>query len=184
MLSVKKIKKLARLLVSLLVCLSLGLGLVLISPSEAVWAEAYQPGLASSHSESKTFAELVLDQVNQARTEAGLDQVYLDSDLGSFTKQRAVDLTRYFSHDRPNGSICYAYYLDSTGLWGQISMGENIARSNYPYLSTSELASYLVRGWLGSPSHRANILDPTWVRMSISYTVVDGMTYACQWFQD
>ena len=65
----------------------------------------------------------------------------------------------FFDHTSPTGStmqsrITATHYLDGAGSW---SIGENIAYGTGPYGTPRSI----VRGWMHSPGHRANILNGT-----------------------
>ena len=51
-----------------------------------------------------TFAEQVVELVNQERTKAGLNAVTLDQNIASAALVRAKEIETSFSHTRPNGS--------------------------------------------------------------------------------
>ena len=50
-----------------------------------------------------TFAEQVVELVNQERTKAGLNAVTLDQNIASAALVRAKEIETSFSHTRPNG---------------------------------------------------------------------------------
>jgi uncharacterized protein YkwD len=65
----------------------------------------------------------------------------------------------FFDHTSPTGStmqsrITSSHYLDGARSW---SIGENIAYGTGPYGTPRSI----VRGWMHSPGHRANILNGT-----------------------
>jgi uncharacterized protein YkwD len=91
----------------------------------------------------------------------------------------------YFSHDSRDGSsfldrIRRVDYLPNHGAW---SAGENLAWGSGDYATPKEI----VRSWMHSPGHRANILDRTFREIGIGVVegvpvggVSNGATYASE----
>lgn len=114
--------------------------------------------VTSTETASDSFAEQMLALVNQARAEAGVAPLTLDSKLCDAADKRAVEITSYFSHTRPNGSDCFTIF-DEFGIscWGG---GENIAMG-------SSDAQTIFNMWMNSPGHRANILKSSFTTIGI-----------------
>lgn len=97
--------------------------------------------------------------VNQIRAENGLKALSLDlGDFHNVTYLRAQEVAINYSHTRPDGRSCFTIYGDY-GL-GYRSSGENIARGQ-------KTAQEVVKDWMNSPAHRANILRPEFTRICI-----------------
>ena len=79
--------------------------------------------------------------VNVERINAGLTPVVLDDSIGRGAVVRATEAQVSFAHQRPDG--------------------ENLA------VSEVKDARRIVRAWMGSPTHRANILGRHYVRMGV-----------------
>jgi uncharacterized protein YkwD len=98
--------------------------------------------------------------LNRARARAGLRPLRLNDKLASAAGRHSRDMVdrRYFSHASPNGTSCVQRMLDThyvpprTSWW----LGENIGWGS----ATLAQPAALVRMWMHSPGHRANILDP------------------------
>lgn len=121
-------------------------------------------GTASLRSEALRAYNLV----NERREQAGLEPLVWDSNLEGTSDVRAKECSQSFSHTRPNGSAWYT-------VNSQIMGGENLA---YGY----ENAADVLNGWMDSPTHRENILYPTFTKISISVYVADDGTY--YWSQE
>ncbi len=81
----------------------------------------------------------------------------------------------YLGHVSPSGETAQGL-LDATG-YPYLSMGENIARNNYP---DSQAAQVAMSGFLASPAHSRNILEPSFTRIGIAVVAgADGMKYFC-----
>lgn len=94
---------------------------------------------------------------NQARARFGLRPLSYDRGLARSAQCKLKDLLthRYWAHDRPGLS-----WLDCFKKSGYKYGGENLAKC---YSSPSEA----VQGWLGSPSHRDNLLSSSWSRIAV-----------------
>lgn len=114
-------------------------------------------------------AYAVLDLVNQQRKKAGLGILLMDQDLLSTANVRAMEITKCFSHQRPDGTSCFTAY-PSAGY-----RGENIA---YGYPSAKDV----MRGWMNSSGHRANILDEDFKSIGIGCYEYKGVYYWVQCF--
>lgn len=108
----------------------------------------------------------VLAVVNRTRVERGLRPLVVSKDLqraaGSHSRQM---LERgFFDHDSPDGvpfaKRVRAYY-QSTG-YSSWSVGENLL-----YSTVEVTAEAAVDAWLASPSHRENMLSPTWREVGV-----------------
>ncbi len=101
----------------------------------------------------------VLVKVNKARALNGLSALVRNNYMDELARQHCANMsnTGTLSHDgfdeRAN-SI--------TSALGAFSVGENCAEGYYG-------ADSLVNGWLNSPGHRKNILDPSFRRTGIGY---------------
>ena len=121
--------------------------------------------------DKNTFALSVLELVNQERARAGCRPLKLAADLQDAAALRAREITVKFSHTRPNGKSCFTTVKNQ----GR-GVGENIAAgSNSP--------AKVMEGWMNSPGHRKNILDPKFRELGVGY-VYDGNTeYRHYWVQ-
>lgn len=106
--------------------------------------------------------------VNEEREAAGLGTLVWDSNLESTSDVRARECSQSFSHTRPNNQPWYTVNSDIMG-------GENLA---FGYDNAQEV----VEGWMNSPTHRENILYPTFTKVSISIFEKDGTLYWAQEF--
>jgi uncharacterized protein YkwD len=109
--------------------------------------------------------------LNKERAQRGLGKLRLSRKLGRAARHHSADMARrgYFSHDSRSGEsfldrIRRAGYLRRARQW---YVGENIA------WGTGALATprSIVRAWMNSPGHRANILNGRFhhIGVGISY---------------
>ncbi|WP_322796430.1 CAP domain-containing protein [Tepidiforma sp.] len=110
-------------------------------------------------------ARTLLDLMNAARAEQGLPPLAPDDRLVEVALARARDLVanNYFDHYGPDGSSAFSE-LALRGIRYALA-GENLARNNYIESRTVDAA---FQGLMGSPGHRANILEPRFSRAGVA----------------
>jgi uncharacterized protein YkwD len=120
------------------------------------------------------LAGQLLSEHNAVRAAAGIAPLTVDRTLTQVAQERANDMASrsYFSHTSPTGETAFT-------IMGRYGMGyglaaENIARNNYP---DSQSASTAMSGFLNSPGHRYNIMDPALTRVGIAVAFAGGMKY-------
>ncbi|MBQ3076531.1 MAG: CAP domain-containing protein [Clostridia bacterium] len=116
----------------------------------------------------KELVDKVVELVNKARAEEGLEPVTLDPALRKAAQIRAKECVGTFSHTRPDGTVC-STVLQEVGI-PRTYFGENVATGH----KTAEL---VVERWLASEGHRANILNPAFTRMGVGMEKNVGNRY-------
>lgn len=142
--------------------------------------------LASARINTVTYSEFanrvnrVLELVNIERANAGVAPLVLDEALCNAANMRAIEMDRTgeFSHTRPNGNSCFEVY-DICGVEPG-AYGENIAAGQ----PTPEDVVNGMYGWMNSPGHKANILNPAYTRMGLGYSTGGGGAYHHYWAQE
>jgi hypothetical protein len=121
--------------------------------------------------------------VNRERTQRGLTPLGLNGLLNSASLEHSQDMVRrsYFEHSTPEGrtvidrlrAVGYARGMSA-------STGENIAYG----LGAKATPAAIVRAWMHSPGHRADILRPAFTEIGIGIALGappkpggDGATY-------
>jgi uncharacterized protein YkwD len=144
-----------------------------------------RPALLADRSQTSKVALRVLDEVNAVRargTRCG-DRAYgpaaalqLSGTLGSAAAEHAVDMAQhdYFEHVDLSGHSP-ADRVRARGYRDRL-VGENIA---YGPASADEV----VTGWLHSPGHCQNIMDPRFVEMGLAYAPGQGARRGLYWDQ-
>ncbi|MCC8150258.1 MAG: CAP domain-containing protein, partial [Lachnospiraceae bacterium] len=121
-----------------------------------------------------SMSSQVLTLVNQQRAAAGLSSLSMPSVYQSMATQRALELTAYFSHTRPDGTSCFTVFEDfgvSSSSWG-----ENIAAGQ-------PTAALVMDSWMNTSGHRANILSSSYKYVGIACVKVSGTAYTYYWVQ-
>lgn len=110
------------------------------------------------------YANEVLRLVNIERANAGAAPLVLDEALCNAANMRAIemDCIGVFGHKRPNDHSCFEVY-DICNVEWQNACGENIAAGQ----ATPE---DVMKSWLSSAGHKANILSPEYTKMGLGYS--------------
>ena len=120
----------------------------------------WDSGSFSSSSERE-----LISLTNQARAARGLRALRVDSTLTSVARWRSKDMIvkNYFSHNIPPSGHMVFSTLDSKGYCYSLA-GENIGWNNY---SDDVATREIQRMFMGSTTHRANILNKRWDAIGI-----------------
>ncbi|MBI2506980.1 MAG: CAP domain-containing protein, partial [Candidatus Colwellbacteria bacterium] len=106
----------------------------------------------------------IILETNLQRQQNGSGFLAENSTLDATAAEKANDMCakQYFAHVSPSG-IGAAELADSFG-YDYISIGENLALG--PFASDAAL----VEAWMGSPGHRANILNSRFTEIGVGVT--------------
>jgi len=122
------------------------------------------------------FAEEVFRLTNIEREIENLSPFTSTEPLRRAALLRAEEITEYFSHTRPDGRDCFTAFTES-GV-DYLTAGENLAAGH-------RTPSDVVRGWMNSPGHRENIVNPAFGRMGVGIVMDEtGRIYWTQAFTD
>ncbi|MEY8416833.1 CAP domain-containing protein [Tissierella praeacuta] len=118
----------------------------------------------------------VVRLVNIERQKEGLQPLVASSELSSVARKKSEDMAKnnYFSHTSPT----YGSPFDMMKSFGisYRTAGENIARGQVS-------AQSVVRGWMNSSGHRANIMNPSFNKIGVGhYQSSNGTNYWTQMF--
>jgi uncharacterized protein YkwD len=127
-----------------------------------------------------SFRGRLLDEVNYARKKRGLGRLgrtrFLDKVAAGHSRHMAK-----CSHCCHHGFERRAEHVKrKTGL-------SYVAENCYMFPArkyTAHVAKELAKGWLDSPGHKANLLNPNMRRIGIGIIVRKGYVYATQIFSD
>lgn len=101
----------------------------------------------------------VIVLVNKERKASGKESLQSDDALNEAAAIRAKEIAEEFSHTRPDGTECFTV-LDGAG-YKHMAAGENIA---YTYSSS---ADEVMKLWMSSSGHKANILNGGFTKIGI-----------------
>ncbi len=131
-----------------------------------------------------TVLELdLLGKTNAARAENGLAALQPDDTLALAARHHALEMAtlHYFSHQSPTLENATPPQRIARAGSPFIAVGENIAKM--PPMQLVSLASETVDGWMNSPGHRANVLEPRFTHVGFGIAQdSQGFTYVVQNF--
>ena len=117
----------------------------------------------------------VLTLVNKIRIKNNLQKLAWGDTCDDAADIRAGETMQLYAHTRPDGSnwstVCPA--PDSGGI-----SGENLAIGNAAVSPATVVAL-----WMGSESHRANILNPDYTKLAVGFVFDIDSTYKTYWSQ-
>lgn len=114
----------------------------------------------------------VLELVNIERSKVGARPLKLANDLQEGAAIRVKELTRFYSHTRPNGTDCITVLHVTGREW----LGENIAAGQVS-------PEKVVESWMNSPGHRENILQKEYSELGVGYYFDENTKYKHYWVQ-
>ncbi|MDO5422444.1 MAG: CAP domain-containing protein [Eubacteriales bacterium] len=121
-----------------------------------------------------TYAEQVVNLVNEERAKAGLSALTIQPALTAAANVRAQEIKQTFSHTRPNGTS-FSTVLKEQGV-SYMGSGENIAYGQ-------KTPAQVMEGWMNSDGHRANILNASFKNIGVGYYQDErGVNYWVQLF--
>ncbi|WP_211238267.1 CAP domain-containing protein [Deinococcus pimensis] len=134
---------------------------------------------------ASTFEQRVLELTNQARAQArtcGTQSFAATTPLAynanlraaAYNHSRDMAVRNFFSHTNPDGLSPFQR-MTNAGYTGWTTAGENIAAGQ----TTPE---QVVAGWLQSPGHCANIMNPRFRDLGVGF--YQGGSYGYYWTQD
>jgi hypothetical protein len=121
-------------------------------------------------SNNTTFEQQVFELTNQERVKNGLSPLKTNAELNFAADKYAEEMSkrRVLSHTGPDGSKPWDR-AEAVGYEAQM-MGENIAAGQ-------RTPEQVVKGWMDSPGHRANILRSQYTDIGVGF-------YNNYWVQD
>jgi len=117
--------------------------------------------------------EDLLEEINESRSDHGLSEIKMDTDLNSLAQSHSNDMVEndFFGHINPENQTPNDRRIEA-GILTPVS--ENIAKD------VSVKFAHL--GLMRSGSHRENILDPNWEVVGIGISQEDGYLYVTEEF--
>ncbi|MEK6285888.1 MAG: CAP domain-containing protein [Acidobacteriota bacterium] len=129
--------------------------------------------------EIESLEQQCLDEINRVRRRSGLPRLNFYEDLLPVAREysRRMAEERFFSHNDPDGRTVRERVDDADIRWRMV--GENLAYSN-GYINPVAAS---LHGWMESPGHRRNILDPDFKLTAIGVWIrSDGTVYFTEIF--
>ena len=135
--------------------------------------------LGTNYTEAEV-EELIIVLVNNEREQYELTTLSEDALLTSLAREHSVSMVEnnFFGHERYPGERPLSYNMSPGTM-----RGENLAKiptQQYipgPYLSLQEVCEWAVSGWMDSPGHRDNILEPRFTETGVGVSFSEGWDY-------
>lgn len=115
-------------------------------------------GSLSFDDANQQYIEEVMDLINAERAKEGIAPFTGSEALNAAAAVRAQEVAKLFSHNRPDGSLCFTV-LDEFNITSK-TRSENIAGN---FRSPEKV----VDAWMKSPSHREAIMNPDYTAVGI-----------------
>lgn len=142
----------------------------------------------SSIQHPKELERRIFQLANEARRKNGLSALDRDDTLMAKAREKCDDMLKnnYFSHTSPDGKTLKDRLLEEKPAVARTMSraGENIymgARFDYS-VDVKTQARLIVDGWMTSPGHRKNMLDPNYTHMGVGVAARGKECYATQIF--
>ena len=117
----------------------------------------------------------VLTLVNKIRVRNNLSQLSWGETCADAANTRAAETQTLYAHTRPDGSSWSTACRAPSS--GGVS-GENLAIGNAAVSPATTVAL-----WMGSEAHRANILNPEYIKLSVGFVFDMDSDYKTYWSQ-
>jgi Cysteine-rich secretory protein family/TerD domain len=116
----------------------------------------------------------VVERTNAERARHGLAPLTTDARLAAAAQAHSADMVRrgFFAHENPDGKQVWDRAVAAGYAYRKVA--ENIAAGQ-------RTAEEVVRGWMESPGHRANILDRDLTQIGVGRA--EGGSYDVYWTQ-
>ncbi|MFH8442551.1 CAP domain-containing protein [Streptomyces sp. NPDC018026] len=120
----------------------------------------------------------VLRLTNVERARAGCPRLTFDAALARAAQRHTADMARHdFVGHVGSGGSTIVTRARAAGYTGWNALAENVAAG-------PKTAAAVVRSWMRSPGHRANILDCSLEHLGVGYVKKPGTRYGTYWTQD
>ncbi len=130
----------------------------------------------------------IFQLTNDARRKNHLAPLDWDDSLATTARCKSDDMLtkNYFSHTSPEGKTLKERFQEEkpASIRNIFQIGENIYMGNrLDYATDIKIqARLIVDGWMTSPGHRRNILDPNYTHLGVGVSARDKTCYATQVF--
>ncbi len=119
------------------------------------------------------YVNAVFESVNENRAENGKSALTLSAELTELAMQRAAECALYYSHERPNGEICFTVTVNGMSYSGAFT-AENIAAGQ-------RSPEAVMTSWMNSTGHKRNILSDS-TQIGVGCYENNGILYWVQLF--
>ncbi|MGB8427989.1 MAG: CAP domain-containing protein [Desulfobacterales bacterium] len=148
-----------------------------MSPKRFTWLIATGLWLLLVGLAAADFESDVIELVNSERAARDLHALSYSEELTVAARRHSQDMAAqdYFSHTSLDGRL-FNERITAAG-YEYRTCGENIAAGQ-------PTPAAVVKGWMNSDGHRANILSPDYCDIGVGYAPAEAASYAHYWTQD
>ncbi|WP_399887277.1 CAP domain-containing protein [Streptomyces sp. BBFR51] len=126
----------------------------------------------------KALKANVLKLTNAERAKAGCPRLKFDAALAGAAQRHSADMAGHdFVGHVGSGGSTIATRAEAAGYTHWNALAENVAAGQ-------KTAAAVVRSWMKSPGHRANILNCSLEHLGVGYVKRPGTRYGTYWTQD
>ena len=146
--------------------------------------------LASTTPPTASYEEILVAQIeigihekiNEERSRAGLTPLTYSAKLASLARAHSADMLAqgYFAHNDAKGCSSSCRITASGYTWS--AAGENIYMMSGYAITVDKVVDMVVKGWMESPGHKANILSDAFTEQGIGIAFVGTELYATEDF--
>ncbi len=156
----------------------------------AARGQLYRPKPKASRSKQgrilhlKDVERYIYLYTNKARSQHGLATLDRDEGLAEVARGHSDDMLRrdFFSHTSPDGKTLKERLAPAMSRFGYRA-GENIyGGTGHDYSDPRLMGRSIVDGWMTSPSHRSNVLNPAYTRLGVGVSAQGKELRATQVF--
>lgn len=134
--------------------------------------------LAAAKANTEVMNEEMLNKINELRATHDLPALNVDTDLVSYAQIRANEITKKFSHTRPDGT---------EGL-DIIPLSKSYVGENLSWHVMDQGVDAAVEGTftalVNSPSHLENMIAPEYTKIGIASVEFNGRMYVAYMFSN
>ncbi|MFI6082974.1 CAP domain-containing protein [Streptomyces sp. NPDC051217] len=120
----------------------------------------------------------VIKLTNEERAKVGCRELHGNVALGRAAQRHSTDMAKndFVGHTGSRGSTMETR-AEAAGYSGWRSLAENVAAGQ-------KSPAEVVKSWMQSPGHRANILNCSLTHMGVGYVKKSGTAHGKYWTQD
>ncbi len=159
-------------------------GFLIVSQAGAQLGAKYPRRTLRGIAHLKEVESRIFRLTNEARRKNGLGILDRDDSLREVARAHSDDMLKrdFFSHVNPDG-LSPAKRLAPVYSSTVVRTGENIwGGSGHDYSDPQLMARVIVDGWLSSPGHRKNIMNPDYTHLGVGVSVMGKEIRATQVF--
>lgn len=145
---------------------------------EPISAPPETPTNPTFTTDRKTIENLIFNKTNDERIASNLSPLELDPRLiePAYVHSEDMAINVYFAHEGLDG--CDALCRIKKVGYSFSMLGENLYYLGGYKLNEEELATRIVNGWMKSPHHRENILNPEFTHGAVGTYILGDKLYA------